>query len=36
MADVQITALTESLDPLREWFNAHRGRLRFVALLSPT
>jgi hypothetical protein len=26
----------DSIDPLRDWFNAHDGRARFVALLSPT
>ena len=29
-------SLADSLRPLREQFNAGCGRLRFVALLSPT
>ena len=29
-------SLTDSLEPLREHFNAHKDKHRFVALLSPT
>lgn len=35
-AAVPLTSLAESLNPLKEQFNAARGRFRFVALLSPT
>ncbi len=31
-----VTSLRESLDPLRDHFNANKDRHRFVALLSPT
>jgi hypothetical protein len=31
-----LTSLSESVEPLREAFNATSGRYRFVALLSPT
>ena len=33
---VEITSLAESLDPLKDYFNANKDRYRFVALLSPT
>jgi hypothetical protein len=26
----------DSIDPLRDWFNANEDRARFIALLSPT
>lgn len=29
-------SLAESVQPLRDQFNEHKGQLRFVALLSPT
>ncbi len=32
----QVVSLADSLQPLREHFNSNRGKLRFVALLSPT
>ena len=35
-AGVDITVLTESLDPLREHFNANKNKHRFIAILSPT
>ena len=31
-----LTPLASSLQPLEEWFTAHVGRHRFLALLSPT
>jgi hypothetical protein len=36
MAGLRVKALTDSVDPLREWFNANRDRVRLVALASPT
>lgn len=35
-AAVDITVLTESLDPLRDHFNADKRKHRFIAILSPT
>ncbi len=35
-AEVHVTSLSDSLDPLRDHFNANKDRHRFVALLSPT
>ena len=35
-SDVKLTHLEDSLEPLREWFNAEKGKPRFIALLSPT
>lgn len=35
-AGVDITVLTESLDPLRDHFNANKNKHRFIAILSPT
>ena len=32
----RLTSLAESLEPLRERFNADAGKLRVVAILSPT
>jgi len=32
----RIISLARSADPLKEHFNANRGRLRFLAVLSPT
>ncbi len=32
----EVTILTESLKPLRDYFNANKHKHRFVALLSPT
>lgn len=34
--DPRLTSLADSLEPLREHFNAHKDKYRFVALLSPT
>lgn len=31
-----IVSLGDSLDPLNEWFNAHREKPRFITILSPT
>lgn len=31
-----LPSLAESLQPLRKWFNAGKGKPRFLALLSPT
>ena len=31
-----IVSLSDSLDPLHEWFNAQREKPRFIAILSPT
>ena len=28
--------LSESIDPLRDYFNAHKDKHRFIAILSPT
>lgn len=36
MAATQILSLADSLQPLKEHFNSNSGKLRFVALLSPT
>lgn len=33
---IVVSSLAESLDPLRERFNADKGKPRFIALLSPT
>ena len=35
-AEANLTSLSDSLDPLRERFNADKGKHRVVALLSPT
>ena len=35
-AYAEITSLADSLDPLKEYFNANKDRHRFVTLLSPT
>jgi len=32
----QLISLADSLQPLRDHFNVNSGRLRFIALLSPT
>ena len=32
----EIFPLTDSLQPLKDHFNAHRGKLRFMAVISPT
>jgi len=34
--DPRLTSLAASLEPLREHYNAHKDKHRFVALLSPT
>ena len=34
--EADVTVLTESLNPLRDHFNAHRDKHRFIAILSPT
>ncbi len=31
-----ITSLASSLEPLREYFNANKDKLRFLAIVSPT
>ncbi len=31
-----IITLVNSLDPLKERFNTHSGKIRFLSLLSPT
>jgi len=31
-----ITSLAHSIEPLRQHFNDHKHRLRFLALVSPT
>ena len=31
-----VTSLEDSLEPLREFFNANASRPRFVAIMSPT
>lgn len=36
MSHSALTPLTDSLEPLMAYFNEQAGRLRFVALLSPT
>jgi hypothetical protein len=36
MPETPEIVVLDSLAPLREWFNAGRGRVRFLALLSPT
>lgn len=34
--DVKVTSIADSIEPLRTRFNQHRGKPRFVAILSPT
>lgn len=34
--EVRLTSLADSIDPLRDHFNANKDRHRFVTLLSPT
>lgn len=31
-----VTVLSESIEPLRKHFNAHKDKNRFIAILSPT
>jgi hypothetical protein len=31
-----IVSLRESLQPLKDHFNANKGRIRFLAVVSPT
>ncbi|HNO80304.1 MAG TPA: hypothetical protein PKN33_19825 [Phycisphaerae bacterium] len=33
---VKVTSIAESIEPLRTRFNEHKGKPRFVAILSPT
>ncbi len=33
---VQVTSIAHSIEPLKKRFNAHAGKPRFVAILSPT
>ena len=33
---VSVTSLASSVEPLREYFNEHKDKLRFLALVSPT
>jgi hypothetical protein len=33
---VEVVSLADSLQPLKEHFNSNRGKLRFLALVSPT
>lgn len=33
---ISLVSLAESVEPLREAFNAHRGQVRFLAILSST
>ena len=33
---LEVTELSPSIDPLRDWFNANKERPRFITLLSPT
>ena len=35
-ATASMISLSESLEPLRERFNAAKGKNRFIAILSPT
>ena len=35
-AEIRLLSLADSLDPLLDHFNRHRGQLRVLALLSPT
>lgn len=32
----ELAVLSESIEPLREHFNAHKDKHRFMAILSPT
>lgn len=34
--NVQVTSIADSIEPLKKRFNAHKGKPRFVAVLSPT
>jgi hypothetical protein len=36
MAESMATSLATSLEPLKDYFNESPGKLRFVAILSPT
>lgn len=36
MSKPTVVTLADSLQPLQSYFNEQVGRLRFVALLSPT
>ncbi len=33
---LELVSLASSLQPLKDYFNKNKGRLRFLALLSPT
>lgn len=33
---LKVVSLRESIAPLRDWFNAHAGHPRFLAIMSPT
>ena len=35
-ASTDVITMTESLDPLRDHFNANKNKHRFIAVLSPT
>lgn len=35
-AGADLISLAADAEPLRQYFNANKGRLRFVALMSPT
>jgi hypothetical protein len=36
MTPSQLVSLVDSLQPLKDHFNGGRGKLRFLALLSPS
>jgi hypothetical protein len=36
MAAEQVTSLSESIEPLVAEFNQQRGKVRLIALVSPT
>jgi len=36
MKTAKMIALDNSLQPVKDWFNGNKNRLRFLALLSPT
>jgi hypothetical protein len=36
MKPAKMIALGNSLQPLKDWFNGNKNKLRFLALLSPT
>ena len=36
MKTAKMITLDSSLQPLKDWFNGNKNKLKFLALLSPT